>query len=277
MSFPRRQTTPFPRAWFRPKPSGTLLFVCLLTGWGAAQALLWGVDVASMSTGLFLDMTGLHNGEYWRFATYQLVHSDFLHFMLTMTVLLFAGREVEPIIGRRHVLGLCLVANLVGGAASLALQPFDGVYGSSAAAMALLAAYATILPEIEHRVRFLGLVPLRFRTRHAVLLLFALALCGVKFKVAGDYGPAGMAVGALIGWVWSRALGFGRLFWFQRAAGEREALERRHERMSADEFIAMEVDPILEKIASDGMRSLSRAERRVLERAKEKIEEKSAT
>src|SRR6185369_3953868 len=158
MSFPRRQTTPFPRAWSHQRPTGTLLLVCLLTGWGAAQALLWGVDVSAMYNGLVLDATGYDNGEYWRFATYQLLHTNLLHFVLTMTVLFFAGREVEPIIGRKHLVGIFLVANLAGGAASLPfLQAQEGVLGASAAATAVLVAYATVLPEIEHRVRFLGL------------------------------------------------------------------------------------------------------------------------
>ncbi len=276
MSFPRRQTTPFPRAWSHPRPTGTLLLVCLLTGWGAAQALLWGVDVSAMHEGLSLKLASFRGGEYWRLFTYQLLHANVLHFLLTMGVLLYAGREVEPIIGRRHLLGICLVANLAGGAASLVAQTEEDVLGSSAAAMAMLVSYATILPEIEHRVKFFWVLPLRFHTRHAVILLVMLAACCVQFQWVGEAGPAGILAGAGVGWIWSRALGFGRLFWFQRAAGEREAIERRQDRMTADEFIASEVDPILEKIATEGMRSLSRAERRVLERAKEKIESKSA-
>jgi len=247
-------------------------------GWGAAQALLWGMDIPAMYHGLMLDPVGLNNSEWWRFATYSLVHANLLHFLVTAAVIYFSGREVEPIIGRRHVLGMCLVGNLAGGVVSLALQPppdeLLGIAGSSAAAMAVLAAYATVLPEIEHRFRFLGIVPLRFHTRHAVLLVLALCACAVKWNVAGEIGPAGLIVGAAVGWLWARALGFGRLFWWQRAAGEREALERRHDRMSPDEFITLEVDPILEKICHEGIRSLTRAERRILERAKEKIEER---
>jgi membrane associated rhomboid family serine protease len=247
-----------------------------LTGWGAAQALLWGVDVSAMHEGLALKLASFRSGEYWRLLTYQLLHADILHFLVTMAVLLYAGREVEPIIGRRHLLGMCLVANFAGGAASLVAQTEDDVLGSSSAATAVLVSYATILPEIEHRMKFFWVLPLRFHTRHAVILLLTVAACCVQFQWVGEVNPAGMIAGAGVGWIWSRALGFGRLFWFQRAAGEREAIERRQDRMTPDEFIASEVDPILEKIANEGIRSLTRAERRVLERAKEKIESKSA-
>ena len=41
--------------------------------------------------------------------------------------------------------------------------------------------------------------------------------------------------------------------------------------MTSEEFIASEVDPLLEKIARSGIGSLSRAERRKLEHAREKM------
>jgi hypothetical protein len=45
--------------------------------------------------------------------------------------------------------------------------------------------------------------------------------------------------------------------------------------MSAEQFIAEEVDPLLDKISRDGIDSLSRSERRLLAKAREKIAEKS--
>ena len=41
--------------------------------------------------------------------------------------------------------------------------------------------------------------------------------------------------------------------------------------MTPDQFISSEVDPILEKIAEHGLQSLTRAERRTLEKGSEKI------
>ena len=42
--------------------------------------------------------------------------------------------------------------------------------------------------------------------------------------------------------------------------------------MSSGQFITEEIDPILEKISRDGIRSLSRAEKRLLDMGREKIE-----
>jgi hypothetical protein len=41
--------------------------------------------------------------------------------------------------------------------------------------------------------------------------------------------------------------------------------------MSSEQFINEEIDPILEKISRDGIRSLTRAEKRILEMGREKI------
>jgi membrane associated rhomboid family serine protease len=245
----------------------------MLGGWAVAQTIFWAFDITALRDGLVLDGVGVRAAQYWRFATYQLLHANALHFFGTVLVLYFAGREVEPIVGRRHLLGMCLTSTLLGGALSYALAPGDGVYGASAAAAAVLAAYATILPELDHRV---FLLPVRFRAKHFVIFGLILAVCCVKLRMGSEVGPGGILLGAGIGWLWARLLGFGRLLWFQRAAHERDAIERRRERMSAEEFISAEIDPILEKIARDGMRSLSRAERRLLERAKAKMEERAS-
>ncbi len=243
----------------------------MLAGWGAAQGTLWLMGVSAMRDGLVLDATGLGAGEYWRFASYQLIHTNVFHWFGTLALLLLAGRDVEPIIGRRHVLLMCLVANLAGGAVSWSIAPETGVFGSMAAAAALATAYATILPELEFRVRLFWIFPVCYRTRHAVWLMLAIAGGCIALGIAGSVGPAGIFAGALIGWLWARILGFGRLLWFQRAASEREALERRRDRMTSEEFISAEIDPILEKIGREGMRSLTRSERKLLERAKEKL------
>lgn len=45
--------------------------------------------------------------------------------------------------------------------------------------------------------------------------------------------------------------------------------------MDAEQFIAEEVDPLLEKISRSGLRSLSRRERHTLARGREKLAENS--
>lgn len=249
----------------------------MLGGFAASQGLMYLFGMPALHDQLVLDGIGVRAEEYWRFATYQLLQAGLVQFFATALILYFAGREVEPIIGRGHVLGMFFGANLLGGAVSWWMEPASGIYGASAGTAALLTAYAIILPELEHRTRLFWLFPIRFHTRHAVILMLALAGWWTLAHLCSRIGPAGILTGALLGWLWARALGFGRVMWFHRAATEREAIERRRERMSADEFINAEIDPILEKISRTGMRSLSREERRLLECAREKIASKRTT
>ena len=52
---------------------------------------------------------------------------------------------------------------------------------------------------------------------------------------------------------------------------ERRQREARIERMPAEQFISEEIDPILDKISREGMHSLTRTERKILEKGREKI------
>ncbi len=81
--------------------------------------------------------------------------------------------------------------------------------------------------------------------------------------------------GCVAGWLYAHLLGFGRATFFQRALHQRKATVERHRQMTAAQFIAEEVDPLLEKISREGLQSLTRTERRTLALAREKLGEKS--
>jgi hypothetical protein len=57
----------------------------------------------------------------------------------------------------------------------------------------------------------------------------------------------------------------------QRYIFERRQRAARLDRMTAEQFISAEIDPILDKVSRNGMHSLTRAERRILEKGREKI------
>ncbi len=268
MRLPRRQTSATPGVWAPARPTGVLLFITMLGSWGAAQAVFWAFGVGSLSDGLLLDGLGIHAGEYWRLFTFQLLHVNFAHFAANVLVLFLAGREIEPIIGRRHFLGLCLIANFFGGIACWLRMPAVAVFGASAAASAAITVYATILPEME--APLFGL-PLRLRAKHIAWALAALAIFGTVSGFGGIYGAPGVLAGCALGWVWARVLGFGRLFHFQRRRIEKRNIETRWLHMSAEEFVSAEMDPILEKISCEGISSLTRGERRILEFGRRKM------
>jgi membrane associated rhomboid family serine protease len=251
-----------------------LVFFWTMMFWGATQVVVsrWGgAEVHKSLDLLTLKSAPFFLGEYWRLFSYQFLHEGVAHFFLNLLVLWFAGREIEPIIGRVQFLWLCLLANAVGGAACLAGGSGIAVTGFSAAAAAILTAYATIMPELETGVSFFHLFPLRFRAKYLAFAMVVFAAGCVATGTLGEIGPAGILTGSVLGWVWARKLGFGNPMWFQRRRFEREQRELRIERMSAEDFMRMEMDPILEKISRHGMQSLSRAERKMLEQGREKL------
>ena len=282
MSLPRRQTSSFQRVWSPGRSSGVLVFFWTMIFWGTTQAVLWYFASKNQLAANPLDLLKLDSHkfsdrEYWRLFSYQFLHAGPAHFFANLLVLWYAGREIEPIVGRVNFLWLCLLANVIGGAASMAVGTgaavvgFTGVVGFSAAAAAVLAAYATIMPELETGVSFFHLFPLRCRAKYLAFAMVLFATGCVATGTCGSIGPAGILTGSVLGWVWARKLGFGNPMWFQRRKFERQQREMRMQRMNAQDFVRMEIDPILEKIAQHGMQSLSRAERKVLDQGREKL------
>ena len=274
MGLPRRQTPMLPQMWTTGRPVAVRVIIAILGGWGAAQATLWAFGLPNAWQILALDTAAISAGEYWRLLTSQLLHVNVVHLLANLAVFFFAGREVEPIIGRKPFVGLCLTAGLLGNLANCFLFPEVAACGFSAAVAAVIVSYATILPELEHPLWFGLPMPGRLRAKHFTALLLVAATVCLLNKTALPIGPGAILVGCMVGWIWARQLGFGNPFWFQRWRSERRREELRRTRLTAEDFLEQEIDPILEKISREGMESLSRAERRILQEGRGKLARK---
>jgi membrane associated rhomboid family serine protease len=229
-----------------------------------------------MNQTLALDPRAMASGEYWRLISSQVFHANFLHFALNLAVFYLAGRDVEPIFGRRPFVALCVTAGIVGGLANCFIAPHTSTFGFSAATAAVLIAYTTILPELEHRLWLYFPLPVGLRAKHFSAVVILLAAAALAARTAPEVGPAGILAGSVLGWAWARHLGFAGPFWFQRKRIEQHQRELRRQRLNAEEFMIEEMDPILDKIAQHGMASLTRSERRILEEGRGKLVRKSA-
>jgi membrane associated rhomboid family serine protease len=255
--------------------------VALSAGAFAAQFLVENLLSGQPAQHIFhywlaLDQSGIASGHWWKFLSFGLLHADPIHVLANLLLLYFAGREVEPIIGSRHFAAIVLVGNFVGGLVSFAALPAQPLVGISAGVAAALVAFTTILPELEVTLHLFFIIPLRLRAKHLAYAL--LAVCGLCWwtLTALEMGPAGMIAGALFGWLYVKQLGFGNPLIFQRYIFEKRQRAARLERMTPEQFVRAEIDPILEKIAQHGMKSLTRAERKILEQGSAKIGEKAA-
>ncbi len=287
MRHSRRQIAPPARPWRSRRTSATTI---LIAATAAAATAQWTVAILDRGALLpmdvlqeFLALTvdSVNEGRLWQFLSFIFLHAGPLHLIGNLVLLYLAGREVEPILGARHLLGLYFGGNFAGGivhilAASQGWVPADvPLVGISAGVIAVLMAFATLLPDLDLRMA-LFFLPVRLRAK--VLGIAAVVIAGFLWltQAAPSIGPVAMLGGTLFGCVYVRLLGYGYPLAVQRFFSDRKQRAERLDRMPPEQYINEEIDPILEKISREGMHKLSRSERKILERGSEKIATKVA-
>jgi membrane associated rhomboid family serine protease len=277
----RRQIQPFVRRWQTGRTSATALVVALAAGFFGAQfiveTLFNGTPAHDiLREWLALDKTAIQSGRWWKFLTFGLLHADPIHLLADLLLIFLAGRELEPIVGARHFSIIYVAGNVLGGLAHWSFMRAQPLMGVSAGIAAVIVAYTTILPELEVTFHLLFVIPVRLRAKHLAWGLFAVCALCWSTDTAPEMGPAGMIAGALFGWAYVKQLGYGNPLAIQRYIFDRRQRAARLARMSPEQFITAEIDPILEKIAEHGYKSLTRAERKILEQGRGKLSEKPA-
>ncbi len=222
-----------------------------------------------------LSREGVAAGYFWQPVTYMLLHGSLFHLLANSLVIYFAGRQVEQILGSRVFLQLYLAGAIFGGLLQL-IGSGGYIIGASAAGFALLIAFTTILPELEITLLLFFIIPVRMKAKYLAYGAVASTLIFALFDMFPGYGHLAHLGGALVGYVFTRWLGYGIPLPIERMLANKQEEQARRERMSAKEYISEEIDPILDKIARHGMHSLTRQERRVLEHGREKIERRTS-
>ena len=248
-------------------------------------ALIW-VNVAAFVVQLFIEATepglvrdylalsnhGLRDVYSWQVITAIFLYGNPWHFVGNVIVLYILGRDVELILGQRHFFYLFLSGAVGGELGHLFLMPPEAaLYAATGGVAAVLIAYATILPELDlfaWRSRFLSL---HLNATHLVYTVTFVSLVMLMVDRHGAVIHSAIPGGLAVGWLYANLLGFGHPSWLQRRLRKRRAAAERVKRMTAAEFIEREVDPLLEKISRRGIQSLTRAERRTLALAREKV------
>jgi membrane associated rhomboid family serine protease len=211
--------------------------------------------------------------QVWRFITFQFLHEGPTHLAFNMLGLWFVGGLVEDYLGRRRYLAFYLLCGLFGAIAYLLLNfvgflvttfvspgarlpglLFDDIYtpliGASAGVFGVLMAAAYIAPRSIVEVMFV--IPMRMRT--AVYVFLGMAFLNLLTGGRNAGGDAAHVGGALAGAFFIRRTHLFRDF-FDVLSDSRKGGRRGAE---------AEVDRILDKIAAEGMGSLTPAERRTL-------------
>jgi membrane associated rhomboid family serine protease len=271
-----RKPSPIKQRWTQ-RPRVVLLgLIGLNVTVFVAQLFLDAYQPGFVREYLALSDQGLRAAYGWQFITAAFLHDGPWHLLGNMFLLYLLGRDVESIIGQRQFLFLYLTGTLAGELGHLFLMPeSSALLAASGGPAAVLVAYAAILPELELTSMIFFLLPLRLKAKHLGYGAFSLAVLGIVFDRTATVAHSSFLGGCMAGWFYAHLLGFGRPSILQRALRQRRAEAERYRAMTAEQFISEEVDPLLDKISREGIASLTRSERRLLAKAREKMAEKS--
>ena len=199
--------------------------------------------------------------EVWRLITYQFLHEGFLHILFNLLGLFFLGPTLERHWGGNRFLRFYLMCGTAGGLlyillSSVHLLSMGTLIGASGAILGLLAACAILFP---HFVVFIIIFPVPIRI--AAIIFIAMYIFNIVARGANAGGDAAHFAGMITGAVYV----------FSQPALEQMRLRRKsgawEKKMTAYRTLQAEVDRILEKVHQSGIQSLTRAERKTLEKA----------
>ncbi len=242
---------------------------CFLVAFGAAGVLnLLAFDSAQV----------LHGGRIWQVATYAFVHSPsgLIWFAIEMYLLFAFGREVERFIGRRAFIALYALL-LFAPPILLCLWGLGervGLAGSNIIHFAIFIAFASIYPSVEMflRVQAKWIAPI-------FIGIYSLQL--FAYHVWSELAVLWMSVALAYGFVHLRGAG-PELDWLRewparwRSKRSLRVVPRPTARRVVEpEDIYDSIDPVLDKISKSGIASLTANERRALDRARNRLLNKS--
>jgi membrane associated rhomboid family serine protease len=269
------------------------------------QLTLFGAD-AVYST-LALDPARFP-ATWWTLGTYMFVHGWIWHLALNMFTLWMFGPRLEQVWGSGAFTRFYLWCGLGGAVAHLIFAQHSSVIGASGAISGVLVAYALRWPDEE--VYLFGVIPMKSRWLVAAMIgmniVFALA---PSSRIDWTAHVGGMA----FGWVFLKLSSFGGLTrvrgWVSPLPDEQEDMPRavprtrssmRDQGRGVDEVVAQSnaivlreskplqhvpkqetpkeyaarVNSVLDKISQQGIDSLSRDERKLLEEMSRKLRDK---
>jgi membrane associated rhomboid family serine protease len=221
--------------------------------------------------------------EFYRLLTYGFLHDprDFKHILVNMFIFWMFGRELEQKYGRREFTLLYLWAITFAGLVwSMSEATYAGnasLMGASGGVAGIVALYALCFP--HRKVLLFFLIPMPMWLAATIGLLWDLKIAMTR---SGNIAGIAHLAGALCGLYYYK-FGFSPFLWIaNRFSGvklPRKSKLRLHNPSSsyktkADSEIDEIVDEILKKIKEQGQDSLTRRERRILEKASQKYQRK---
>ncbi len=244
-------------------------------------AFLFAIGYAGVLNNAMFDSAQIWlHAQVWRLVTYAFIHPPsgyaLLWFAIEMYMLFFFGREVERFLGRIAYIWLYLLLLVVPALILTVwgLSTRAGLAGSGALHFAVFAAFVTLYPNVQFFLR----IPAKW-------IFVILATIGTLSALAGhdwqDLVVLWTSIGLAFLFIELRGAG-PELAWIRdlktrlRPKPKLHIVQKSSERrmVEPDDVVAA-VDPILDKISKSGMGSLTETEKKILDRARNRLLKKS--
>ncbi|MDH3345831.1 MAG: rhomboid family intramembrane serine protease [Kiritimatiellaceae bacterium] len=191
----------------------------------------------------------------WQLLTYQFIHQGLWHLICNMLGLFFLGSEVERGLGTNRFFTLYFLSGILGGLGwSLLSAPHHNCVGASGAVLGVVAAFAALYPKRELYVY--GLFPIQ---AWLLVLLFGIyEFSQIINNAGGHIANAAHLGGGLAGYV------------FATITGRPDVMRKLQKKLEPHADLPankQEINRILDKIASQGLHSLTPSERATLKQA----------
>lgn len=199
--------------------------------------------------------------QIWRLVTYQFLHGGVMHLAFNMIVLYFMGPFVERAWGSRAFIKYYLICGAAGGVvytvlARLGVLGIGPMVGASGAIYGLMAAMVIMYPRMK--VLLWGIIPMTMYW----LCILAVIVSLVNIAAGNNSGGEAAHLAGL-------AMGFAYVLYKPKMTEFRMKRSRGNweKKMRTEKNFQQEVDRILDKVHHEGINSLSKAEKGILQEA----------
>lgn len=200
----------------------------------------------------------------WQLFTYLFVHVSLWHLVVNMLMLWFFGTALENTWGRKDFFFYYFFSGMGAGLCSFIFNfnSFSPALGASGAIFGILVAYAMLFP--ENIILLFLLFPMK--VKYAVMVLAGINLLGALANPGSGVIYLAQLGGGLFGylylkneWIKRQVFYFGFANW-KSMWKKKKAAQREIDKIELDQ----KVDLVLDKIAKEGIKSLTKAERKIL-------------
>lgn len=236
-----------------------------------------------------LSVNNIQTGKIWTFITYGFLHGGLFHILVNMLVIFFVGKILEPFLGTKRFIQLFLFAVLMGGVAWLSLNFNKSavVVGASAGAFGLMTFFCLLYPERPVTFLLFFILPLNLKPKWILIAMICIEsflmlfyeLPGHSFIASSSH--LGGILGGFLMYQFILKSSFFSFFknirieapkWMKGKVIHKAPYTPFKLNLKSRKELQEEVDRVLDKINTEGFGSLTKEEKRILDKAKDILE-----